>query len=954
MSQDFSLKQYLFRRALPGQLAILILLSVLLTVLFYVYSKPQISERHQYNVDRLVAAVDSGIGDIIEQMNNLAANDFVINSLVDESQQQYYLPLFFQSLRVNSDDNASIGLFSFDAQIISGKNLSPMTLILDSHPWQQRVLDEGQVYTAIRADGVVIAVPVIFSAGFVEGAIVFYSQSLNTLVQYTSTSSNQLIFDNERRVLFATSGSPFKVSQSLGDPEFNGWFTESSVARDLVFISFESYRDAYATVLYLLPFIVLTLILTFAALFISTGLTANRGSETLSQLAVQLRTGFTKVSAGQQTDSIKELKDIRHAFNTLRNQVEFLSLSNARVNNVLNALYEYLIVVDINHETLIANQASRDFMNRARLDNDSLKLLVDDLKRFASSETEKERFEAKYTDSETSDSLFVSWYATPLIDNTGTKIGLVIVGEDQTRRKYLESQLLLKTQAVDRASTSILISDITQPDEPIIYTNKACEELTGYKVEDFVGKNCRFLQGPDTDMEEIRKIREAINNRKPVDVTLLNYKKDGSTFYNRLTLTPIISDGEEVTHYLGIQQDVTAVREAAEYLEQAKIKAEESSRMKTDFLANMSHEIRTPINGIYGFLQLLNTTELNDKQQQYAEMASTSTQNLLHIINDILDLSKIEAGKLTIEHIVFDPLAFFAEVNAVYSLHAKNKGLEYESAIDIGDDILLSSDPTRIRQVIVNLISNAIKFTERGKVRLAATLKKSNSDTVLTVSVKDTGVGISTEKQALIFDQFSQEDVSTTRQFGGTGLGLSISQQLSQLLGGDIKVASQKAQGSQFRATFTIETLLRSEHRLQESVEHETIDLNTHRECTILLVEDNDINQVVAQQQLNGHIVDTAENGQIALEHLRVSPGRYDVILMDCQMPVMDGFEATKRIRAGEVGDENLSIPIIALTANAMKGDKERCLAAGMNDYISKPFDASVLNQKVRMWAEKK
>ncbi|MDM7862015.1 ATP-binding protein [Alteromonas sp. ASW11-36] len=828
-----------------------------------------------------------------------------------------------------------------------------MNAILDTHQWQQIVLEEGQVYTEIRDDGVTIAVPVFFSPGFVEGAIVFYSQSLSAIIRLYETNSHLLLLDSKRRVIFASDDSPFTPGQRIVEHEFDDWVHKTIVKSGLAYVSFESYRDAYSTVLYLLPFIFLTLFLTLFALYLSTNLIADRGSETLSQLANQLWSGFTGPTNDNTAHSIKELSDIRQAFNNLREQVDTLSLSNARVNNVINALYEYLIVLDANYAPLIVNQASRDFMHRANFSEHQLEQLVSDLQKFAKSGSNLERFEATYIDSETEDTLFVSWYTTPLTDEAGEQAGLVIVGEDQTRRKYLESQLRLKTQAVDRASTSILISDITQPGEPIIYTNSACEQLTGYKVEDFLGNNCRFLQGPDTDKRDTRRIRDAINKREPVDVTLVNYKKDGSPFYNHLTLTPIISDSGEVTHYLGIQQDVTAAKEAAEYLEQARVKAEESSRMKTDFLANMSHEIRTPINGIYGFLQLLNETGLNKKQRQFVEMASTSTQNLLHIINDILDLSKIEAGKLSIEKIYFDPLAFFEEIISTYQTHAQSKDLDFEAKIDIPDELLLNSDPTRIRQVIVNLLSNAIKFTEHGKVRLSAAIKSVDDVYILTVAVKDTGVGISPDKQAAIFEQFSQEDVSTTREFGGTGLGLSISQQLCQLLGGEIKVVSQKGQGSQFRATFAITTALRSEQPIQKVEQHTSVDLSEHRECKVLLVEDNHINQVVAQNQLDEHRVEIADNGLKAIEHLRDSTAHYDVILMDCQMPVMDGFEASERIRAGDAGNANRKIPIIALTANAMKGDRERCLAAGMNDYISKPFDATVLNQKVRFWAGK-
>lgn len=958
MSKSLSLQKFLLKRALPGQVTILLLLSAVLLALFFFYSRPQIEQRHEQNIEAINAAVNASIADTVSQLQNLANNDFVVNSLVEPEQQQYYLPLFFQSLQINNDADASIAFFNFEGKIIASKNVEPLEKVLSSYDWQSAVLEQGEHVVEVEAQGVLIAVPVYFSQDFVEGAIVFYSSSLEHLVEFKSQQANQLITDQYGIVLFATNGVASNIGDRLPAGALDGFFVKQRRLDDLEYYSFESFQEAYTTVLYLLPFVMLTLLSAFLASLFSTQLTSRVGSATLQRFGQQIKSGFGEKSSIDCDDPVRmihELNDIEVAFESLKSRLDELSLSNDKVNNVINALLEFMVVVDNSGKIILINGACEQFMQSVNLNADDLLVLLDDLNT-QFSDNNISNTERRYQDPTSDESRVIHWYVTPLLDNQGRTSGKVLVGEDLTLRRSLESALLLKTQAVDRASTSILISDVSQPGEPIIYINEACLSLTGYEREDFIGKNCRFLQGPDTDRKDTLAIRDAINNRQPVDVTLLNYRKDGSQFYNQLTLTPIENDDGSVTHYIGIQQDVTAREQTARYLEKAKLKAEESSRMKADFLANMSHEIRTPINGIYGVLQLLRDSSLSDKQDEFVGLALTSTRNLLHIINDILDLSKIEAGKLAIEKIFFDPVEFMTEITESYRLQCSAKGLEFIEKIQVPANALIKSDPTRIRQVIENLMSNALKFTEEGSVRIVFKVDtKSPEEERLTVTIKDSGIGIADEKLDTIFDQFSQEDLSTTREFGGTGLGLSISQQLCQLMGGDIRVNSAKGQGSQFTISLPIEVIVDEEASLTNEQDRHAVSASAVKtKLSILLVEDNEINQAVAEHQLAEHRVTIAGNGQLALDIIGMSEADFDLVLMDCQMPVMDGFEAARQIRAGVVGEKAKVLPIIALTANAMKGDRELCIEAGMDDYISKPFEAAELLRKVQYWSSQR
>lgn len=391
---------------------------------------------------------------------------------------------------------------------------------------------------------------------------------------------------------------------------------------------------------------------------------------------------------------------------------------------------------------------------------------------------------------------------------------------------------------------------------------------------------------------------------------------------------------------------IKQLEQTRERLEIQKAKAENATRAKSMFLASMSHEIRTPLNGIVGMIEILKDTHGKEKLTEYLEIIEISADNLLSIINDILDFSKIESNQIELEEIPFDIRKEVGTVVKLLGLKASSKGLEFTSKVAENIPPVLIGDPVRLKQILINLANNAIKFTDHGYVKIDLyQIGGDKSNVVLKCVVSDTGIGISPEGKVKLFKEFSQSDVSTTRKFGGTGLGLAISKKLSELMHGKIGVDSEPGKGSEFWFTFRIK--VGDNANTIPLIERKSSQLPS-KSLEVLLVDDNAINRKVALFTLQklGHKVQSARDGAEAVTKFQES--HFDVILMDIQMPVMNGYEATAKIRLLQQDCPNKKpARIIAMTANAEKGEKEKCIDLGMDDYMSKPFKSEVLEEKL-------
>src|ERR1043166_7563532 len=511
---------------------------------------------------------------------------------------------------------------------------------------------------------------------------------------------------------------------------------------------------------------------------------------------------------------------------------------------------------------------------------------------------------------------------------------IVSVSRDITDRKRDEESMRLLTAPGRSADDSIVITtaDLDKPGPQIVFVNPAFTRMTGYEQEEVVGKTPRVLQGPQTERAVLDKLRQELGHGGNFYGCAINYRKDGTEFYNEWHIEPIRDDKGATTHYLAIQRDITGRKQIEADLARARDDALTAARLKAEFLATMSHEIRTPMNGVIGMTNLLLKTSLNRQQLEFAETIRASADSLLTLINDILDFSKIEAGKLTFETLDFELRDAVEGTLELLAEMAHSKGIELVSFISPNLPTLLRGDPGRLRQILTNLIGNAIKFTNQGEVVVYVSAQHDTDTHVsLEFRIKDTGIGIGQETQSRLFQPFSQADGSTTRKYGGTGLGLAISKQLVEMMHGKNAVESHLGQGSTFWFTALFEK--------QAARSVAPSDGKAFARVHLLIVDDNAATREILREQTAAWKlrVATAASGREALEMLRAAAAKTDpfnLAIIDMHMPDMDGATLIETIKSDRAVSD---VRIILLTSMAERIASEQLKSVGVDDCVTKP-----------------
>ncbi len=538
------------------------------------------------------------------------------------------------------------------------------------------------------------------------------------------------------------------------------------------------------------------------------------------------------------------------------------------------------------------------------------------------------------------------------------------------RRDREEQQLRKLSAAVEQSADSIVITNL---DGVIEYVNKAFCRVSGYSRNELLGATPAILRSGRTPPATYRQLWDTLGRGDPWRGEFVNRRKDGREYHENSLITPLRQADGRITHYLAVKSDVTEhkrisaelnlhrhhledlVEKRTAELALAKVQAEAANRAKGTFLANMSHEIRTPMNSILGLTYILQQGTHDPEQQALLSRLHDSAQHLMHVINGILDLSKIEAGKIAIEESELSVENVLRNVSELLAHDAEARQLELCIEVAGGVDPVLYGDPTRLSQALLNYVGNALKFTPSGRITLRARVERQDENSqCVRFEVHDTGPGIPGERLGKLFNAFEQGDATMTRRHGGTGLGLAITRGLAQLMGGDAGAESSPGQGSTFWFTAKLGRLapatITSESALREFRSTRRIPAKPAQQSftgRVLLAEDNPTNQFVLLKLLRdlGVKVDLAENGRDAVELLQRRP--YDLVLMDVQMPEMDGLAATQAIR--ELPERGQT-PIVALTANAFTDDRERCLKAGMDGFLPKPIDPRLLREALERW----
>lgn len=692
------------------------------------------------------------------------------------------------------------------------------------------------------------------------------------------------------------------------------------------------------------------------------------GSEMLRRFECRVRTGNKRLivcSISGTTTGSRQRKEYDLVFDDITQRKKFekdLMASKELFQTVFNSSAAAITVTDLNERIVAWNPFAEKLMgmNKGDLFNKQVKefypenewrrmksLHIKGKGRLADIETQVVRKDGEILDVHASISV--------LKDSDGAIVGSLGVMRDISKQKAAENKLRESENKIrvilDNSAAAITLID---EKERIVSWNKYTETLLEMKANDLLCKPVSEIY-PEKEWQKIRdeNIRK-IGSKHHLETKIVT--KTGKIIDIDLSINILRDAGNNIIGSVGIMQDITEQKRVQEMLLQAKLSAEEANSAKSLFLANMSHEVRTPMSTILGMIDLTLDTTLSQEQRDNLSVAKDAADNLLGLLNDILDLSRVEAGKITLESIDFHLHNVAKSVCKGLSVIAKNKKLELELNVAPSVPEYVIGDPVRLRQILINLINNAIKFTHKGKVvtniRMASELKAGDKELVLLFAVVDDGIGIPKDRQERIFEIFTQADDSTTRRFGGTGLGLAIAKRLVEMMDGRIWVESDEGKGSTFYFTANFKPVAEDAIKKlkDESVVSKEVTDNEFKKqlsaLSILLAEDNIVNQRIAVKMLEkqGCRVMTVDNGKDAVE--QVIKNSFDVVLMDAHMPILDGLEATKIIRDNEQKTGH-HMPIIALTARAMQEDRRRCLDAGMDGYVAKPIDRKKLYEEI-------
>ena len=831
--------QYLTLKLLPIGLAIF---AVSLSAQFFMAARLEgniAASRLQQGGELYAQSVKQHFDALLSQIETISKNSIVINSLIDFEGRRTYLPLYLSSVGIFDRTDIAIQLVDFSGDQVDGNFHSKTNAFPDSELWTEQVLEKGERWIKLSADGLAIAQPV-YNQGLSEGAILAFVKA--DILKYWLNNINP----GDNRLLLSQTGQVIFISEEISSYDKDKmqknndqWIKSNKESIDeyqlnaQLFLKKESINLSGSLSL---PIILLSLALFTVSVFLIVFFGANQLKRVVFSLSSAIeKTISTKdlKARVEDSESPKELIKLGTQFNQMMDQLESTTSTLDEVDAILHSMREWVVVCDYDLNVLLTNK----IVSSGDTQKQSLSQLigVSSYHNFCRNDAEVVEYEQKQAGK------IILWRKTQLILR-GENSGWIFTGSDISEIKQAQHQANILSLAVDSASNGVVVVDACDSSEPIIFVNKGFSEITGFLPAEVLGRRCDFLQGKETDPKVRRKLAQSIKNNQAVEVEIINYRKNGEKFWNHLAIDPVVDENNKVTHFLGIIRDINSVVEARNKLKVAMESAKAATIAKNEFLASMSHEIRTPMNGVIGMLGLLLKSPMNVEQESRVKIAESSAKSLLVLINDILDFSKIEAKKIELESLDFNLIETVGEVAKGIAIQAHDKGLELVLDLSGVQTSIVKGDSGRIRQILNNLLSNAIKFTSKGEVYIELSLNDDGGRWQLTGSVKDTGIGIPEDKLSKLFQAFTQVDASTTRRFGGTGLGLVIVRRLCQIMGGDIVVKSDLGKGSCFNFNFYLD---KADRAWTSSTKMGDLGLN------VLIVEDSDVTAQVLAKQLS-------------------------------------------------------------------------------------------------------
>ncbi|TCS43257.1 response regulator [Reinekea marinisedimentorum] len=944
MAQQNRYTQFILNKTLPTILSIATATLIVLSSGIWWMVDRNMQDRHQERVEAVIESFDAAVSMELEHVQAIANTPLITQAIDDPNGlSRFYLNSYLASVDINRSFQTAISAYHSDGRLFSTNrtlNVRYYNPVTDE-PWFVQVVSHQKPAVSVSVEGIIAAAPIIIDDQM-RGVVISELNHLGPWFSFSFDEAAVLILDEQNNILYSSNEQWFPPLNTLSSVLNPRWRSVKSASHDgFTILSLED-RSLLSRELGEFYFF---LLLATAVIFVSGIICASVAGSISERIIGEFIRSVEHLEKHQelgalnhQVFGIKEIQHLRTKFQKLLNNLVASNLSKERVSALMNSLNDLLVVFDLDGNPILSNKAFDDFFTDKEFVNPDIMSFLfqneEDPLDLLNMNVSLEPFEREYTSGIFVQKRFiVNWKRNPLNDEQGRVIGAIFVGQDVTESSELTTENKLKEAAIDGADSGVMILETDINTARIRYTNSSFHKLTGIRKELLANRDINLYDSRLFPEDSLVRIKKAIEqNQSTIEIINIRFIH-GINGHIEFNFSPIPVHSSARTHfYLCILKDVTQQQMTSKLLIDAKKRAEESAQLKSAFLASMSHEIRTPMNGVTGMLGILSDTPLTAEQLNYVRIAQGSAESLLHIINDILDFSKLEAGKASIESVDFNLCEMLENFIDSMAHLAHNKGLELVLDMSQLEHCMIMGDPGRLRQILTNLVGNAIKFTQQGDILVKAELHRSTPITTrLEITVTDSGRGIPKEYQQTLFEPFTQVDSKSNESIKGTGLGLAIVKQLVENMKGHISLRSEPGKGSSFnfyvqvKPSKLVAPLIES-HNLQSK--------------KVLLVDDNTLSRNIICKLLKhwGIQIVSFESGSDALSFMQQqAENEFDGAIIDSDMPGMSGMELGRKLKGL---DKTNSLPMLLMTSFRNQPASKAIKRAGFSGYFSKPVKA--------------